>query len=290
VDSLRAGAIVRAERRRRGLRQADVAALAGAAQQTVSMLERGEGGDLTLRMIKRIGAALQITVGLALRTRGPEPDRLLDARHARLVAAVVARLGPEWSVLPEHSFNDFGDRGSVDVLAWHAATKALLLIEVKSELDSLESVLRSMDVRVRVVPCLVAAERGWRHRFLGSVLVLPDESTARRAVAALRPVMDAALPRRTIEVRQWVRRPDGPLRGIWFLADTPVRRAIRNPGSPGRVRRHAAGERHAQDGLGCTPGGPDGSASGAQARIPRPPGVFDGDGARTASPTPTSSN
>jgi transcriptional regulator with XRE-family HTH domain len=236
MDSLRAGSIARAERRRR-LRQADVAAAARVAQQTVSMLDRGLADDLTLATIKRIGAALQIEIGLALRTRGPEPDRLLDARHARLVSAVVARLGWEWTVLAEYSLNDFGDRGSVDVLAWNASARALLLVEVKSELDSLEAVLRSMDIKIRVVPRLLARERGWRAQWTGSVMVLPDDSTARRAVAAVGPVFARALPGHTVAVRRWIRCAAGNMQAIWFLAGTPTRRTNRNPGSPGRVGR-----------------------------------------------------
>ena len=99
----------------------------------------------------------------------------------------MARLGADWQVVVEYTFNHYGDRGSVDVLAWHAGARILLLIEVKSELDGLESVLRSMDVKLRVVPPLVARERGWRVKSLGSVLVLPDESTTRRTVARMSP-------------------------------------------------------------------------------------------------------
>ena len=168
-----------------------------------------------------------------------------DARHARIVQATVERLGPEWVVIVEFTFNEYGDRGSVDILAWHGASRTLLLIEVKSELDGLESVLRPMDVKLRVVPKLVARDRGWRAVACGSLLVLPDEVTARRAVQRLRPVFDVALPARTVAIRHWLGKPSGPLLGIWFLADTPGRRVIRNPGSSGRVRSKVAPPSHA---------------------------------------------
>lgn len=236
MEDSRFGAAVRAERRRRGLRQVDVASKAGVSQQTVSTLERGRLDELTLRTLRRICQTLELTVEHALRSHGPDPDRLLDARHAVLVQAVVRRLGPIWTAIPEYSFNDYGDRGSVDVVAWHPVAKALLLVEVKSELHDLQAVLRSMDVKVRAVPRLVAREKGWPPQAVGSILVLPDESGGRRSVAKHGTIFDAALPARTVEVRRWVQWPTGGLRGIWFLADTPVRRANRNPGSPGRVR------------------------------------------------------
>jgi hypothetical protein len=55
------------------------------------------------------------------------------------VKTVVSRLGGSWQVVVEYTFNHYGDRGSVDVVAWHAGAGALLLVEVKSEPDGLES-------------------------------------------------------------------------------------------------------------------------------------------------------
>jgi transcriptional regulator with XRE-family HTH domain len=248
VEALRAGKVLRIVRRRRGWTQADLAALAAVAQQTVSLLERGKADGSTLRTIKKVAAPLGITVDLVLRWKGPELDRLADARHARLVKGVVSRLGAGWQVVVEYTFNHYGDRGSVDVLAWHAGARTLLLVEVKTELDSLEAVLRSMDVKTRVVPALLARDRGWRGQSIGSVLVLPDDSASRRAVARLSPVFSVALPGRTIMVRQWLRKPVGPLRGIWFLSDTPTRRVIRNPGSAGLVCHARRTRVHAQSG------------------------------------------
>jgi transcriptional regulator with XRE-family HTH domain len=241
MDDLKVGVCVRAERRRRGLRQADVAARSGVSQQTVSSIEHGGAGDMTLRTVRQICAAMEIRVDLELKTRGPDLGRLADARHARLVAAAITRLGPDWRAIPEYSFNEYGDRGSVDVLGWKDDRRALLLIEVKSEIVDLQATLRSIDVKARAMPGVVARDHGWRPLAAGSVLVLPDESTARRQITSHASAFDAALPARTIEVRRWLETPSGSLRGVWFLADTPASRAIRNPGSRGRVRRPRGG-------------------------------------------------
>ncbi len=149
---------------------------------------------------------------------------------------VTSTLGPQWRVVAEYTFNHYGDRGSVDIVAWHPGTRILLLIEVKSELDDVQAVMRSMDVRLRLVPGLLARERGWRAAAVASVLVLPAESSARRAVARHEAIFHAALPARTVEVRRWLAAPAGPLRAVWFVADTFTKRAIRNPGSPGQIR------------------------------------------------------
>jgi transcriptional regulator with XRE-family HTH domain len=250
MNDLRFAAAVRAERRRRRLRQSDVAARAGLSQQTVSALEHGQLDAFTLHSIRAICRALEISIELSVRTHGPEPDSLLDARHAGLVQAVVARLAPGWTVLLEFSFSEYGERGCVDVLAWHPAHQALLLIEVKSEIIDVQGLLRGMDVKTRIVPALLSKTRGWRPRHLGSILVLPDESAARRAVDRHGAIFNAALPARTVEVRRWLQAPDGPLRGIYFLSPTPARRAIRNPGSRGRVRPAPDADPHAQPGVG----------------------------------------
>jgi len=236
MEELKAGRVLRVVRRRHGLTQAKLAQMAGVSQQTVSSIERGHADSATLGLVKSVARPLGITIDLVFKWKGLELDRLVDARHARVVRAVVALLGDDWQVVVEYTFNHYGDRGSVDVMAWKAAKQAIILVEVKSELDSLEAVLRSMDVKLRVVPGLVLREKGWCAKAIGSVLVLPDESTSRRAVDRLSPVFDVALPSRTVAVRRWLRNPVGPVRGIWFLADTPDRRAIRNPGSSGRVR------------------------------------------------------
>ena len=81
MDDLRVGACLRAERRRRRLRQVEVAATAGVAQQTVSEVEHGHAGDMTLRTVRRICGAMEIRVELNLKTNGPELGRLTDARH-----------------------------------------------------------------------------------------------------------------------------------------------------------------------------------------------------------------
>jgi transcriptional regulator with XRE-family HTH domain len=249
MNDLRFGAALRAERRRRRLRQSDVAARAGLSQQTVSALENGQLDAFTLHTVRAICRALEISVELSIRTHGPEPDSLLDARHAGLVQAVVAKLAPGWIVMLEFSFSEYGERGCVDILAWHPEHQALLLIEVKSELVDVQTLLRGMDVKARIVPALLSKTRGWRPRHLGSILALPDESAARRAVDQYRAIFDAALPTRTVEVRRWLRAPEGPLRGICFLSSTPTRRAIRNPGSRGRVRQPRAADPHARCGV-----------------------------------------
>jgi len=166
-------------------------------------------------------------------------DRQIDWRHAALVERVVAILVEEgWQTHPEWSFNHFGDRGSVDVLAWHPAAGALLVIEVKSDLRDVQETLRSLNVKRRVVPSLAERSPIGRARVVGVVMVLADLRCERDRVARHRATFDAALPARTVEVKRWVAAPEADLRGIWFLQIPRTALLAQKGGARERVRRH----------------------------------------------------
>lgn len=219
MDDQRVGAIIRAVRRRRGWRQSDLAQKAGVHQAWVSLAERGHLGMLRVDAVRCIAAALDIALPFDPRWRGADLARLLDADHASLVETVVRTLRENaWEVLVEYSFNHYGDRGSVDIVGWHAATRTLLIVEVKSRLADVQDLHAKVDRKCRVVPALLARERGWGAINVGRVLVVADTSTVRRTVLHHAATFDAVLPERTVGVRRWLRRPAGSMAGIWFLS------------------------------------------------------------------------
>jgi transcriptional regulator with XRE-family HTH domain len=218
----------------RNLRQADVAARAGVSRQTVSRLECGLVDGMTVGTLRAISRALGMPAIVSLGWRSPEVDRLRDRLHAamvELVASELVRLG--WEIAPEHSFNYYGERGSADVLAWQAAFGSLLIVETKTRLWDLQDLLVTLDRKRRLLPGLAAREWGWRPRFVGVVLVMPDLSTHRHVVGRHAATFGAALPQRQGEVRNWIAHPSGPLRGIWFL---PISRKGDIRQRPGRRR------------------------------------------------------
>lgn len=138
----RIGLAIRRLRRRRGWRQRDLAVAAGLSQQLVSLVERGHLDRVTLRSVRAIAAAADAYMVSELRWRGGGLDRLLDEDHAGLVGVIVAELrGLGWRVEVEVSFSHFGERGSIDILALHPMTGALLVIEIKTQLASIEELL-----------------------------------------------------------------------------------------------------------------------------------------------------
>jgi transcriptional regulator with XRE-family HTH domain len=220
------GRTIRLLRRRRLWRQQDVADRAGVSQGMVSLLERGQIDRAALRTVRAVLDALDSSAWLDVRWRGGILDRLLDERHAGLVGAVATTLSSwSWEVIPEVTYSEFGERGSIDLLAWHAVSRNLLVIEVKTELVSVESTLRKHDEKVRLGPKIVAERFGWRPVAIGRLLVLPADRTQRRHVERHASVLDRALPARGRAVRAWLRDPRGPLAGLWFVSTTNPARA-----------------------------------------------------------------
>jgi len=218
VDDVRVGLVFRAIRRRKRLTQADVAARAQVHQTTVSLLERGHLDELTVHTIRAIGAVLEVSAQVAPRWRGGDVDRLLDEQHAALVEAAAATLRAlGWVVLLEYTFSHFGERGSVDLAAWQPQATALLLVEAKSRVVDIQDLLSTTDRKQRLVPRLLAAERGWRPASIGTVILLPEGSRARNVVARHEATFAARFPGRTRETRSWLAAPSGPLAAIWFF-------------------------------------------------------------------------
>ncbi|MBI2782085.1 MAG: hypothetical protein HYX55_09865 [Chloroflexi bacterium] len=56
-----------------------------------------------------------------------------------MVAGQLRALG--WEVVLEATFFIRGERGSIDVLAWHAASRVVLVIEVKSVVPDIQAML-----------------------------------------------------------------------------------------------------------------------------------------------------
>ena len=207
------------------------------SQDLVSIVERGRIEDASVRSLRAVARALGAELRLDLWFRGAELDRLLDEGHAALVGAVVARLEVlGWECRPEVSFAVYAERGSIDVVAWFAATRTLLVIEVKTELVSVEETLRRHDVKVRLAAEVVQQRFGWEAQRVARLLVLPDASTPRRQVARRAEVMDRAYPLRGVALRRWLETPSGSVAGLVFVADTNHGRDTRNAVTRKRIR------------------------------------------------------
>ena len=167
---------------------------------------------------------------------------MLDEGHARLVEAVVGRLRAYgWEVAVEVTFSRYGERGSIDILAWHPPTRALAVFEVKSVTPDMQAMLAGLDRKVRLAPA-IAHERGWEPGSVARILVLGDTTTNRRRLARFAGLVDAVLPAGTWDVRHWLEHPTAPgVAGVWFLAHD--RTTGRTGGGRHRVRAAGTGPR-----------------------------------------------
>jgi hypothetical protein len=130
-----------------------------------------------------------------------------------------------WTVQPEVSYSVFGERGSIDLLAWHESSRTLLVIELKTELTSIEETLRRHDTKMRLGPGIARERFGWNPAVVSRLLVLPEGRTARRRVHRHQTTLRRVYPFTTSAVKRWLRSPSGgAIGGILFLADTSTSR------------------------------------------------------------------
>jgi len=219
MDDQRLGIVLRALRVRAGLTQAALARRADVSRATVSLIERGHAEERPLRRIRAVARVLEARLDLVARWRGGELDRLLDAAHAGLVDQVVAILREHgWLVVPEASYSIYGERGSIDVLAWHRLRRVVLVVEVKSRIVDIQALLAGID-RKRRLGTQVAVERGWPATLAvtGSWLAVAKGRTNYRRLEEHAATIRAALPGDGRRLRQWLRDPVGPAAFVTFV-------------------------------------------------------------------------
>ena len=231
MDERRLGALVRLVRRRRGLRQIDVAAAAGVSDSTVSLVERGHWRKLSLDTLARIAASLDIRVDVTAYWRGGDAARLLSAAHSRLADAVASSLvGSGWTVEPEVSFSVYGERGVIDQLARHEASRHLLVIELKTEIVDVNELLGTFDRKLRLARG-IARERGWDVGGVSGWLIVTDTSANRRHAALHRSLLRARFHDDGRTFRAFLSRPTESTTGLAFWPDSNAGGAIREGGA-----------------------------------------------------------
>jgi len=170
----------------------------------------------------RVADALGAQLAVIVRWQGGDLDRLLNARHSALHESVARSFAglPGWVIAPEVSFSVYGERGVIDVLAWRAATRALLVIELKTEIVDVNELMGSID-RKRRLASRVGRERGWDASTVSAMLIVAAGRTNRRRVAAHATTLGSALPLDARALRSWLTTPDVAVAGIWFWTYAP---------------------------------------------------------------------
>ena len=173
---------------------------------------------MTVGDLDRIASALGATLQVNVRWQGEQLDRLLDAAHAALQEQVASTLeGLGWLVRAEVSFNHFGDRGRVDILAIHPRFRVLVIAEIKSGIGDLQETLGRLDIKVRLGK-IIAAEQGWNDvAVVVPALVIGDTRAGRRTITA-HSTLFTRFGVRGRRALAWLRRPIQPVPTglLWF--------------------------------------------------------------------------
>jgi transcriptional regulator with XRE-family HTH domain len=243
VNPQQVGKFFRAVRRKRGLRQLDVAALVGISDSTVSEVERGHWRSLSFATLERLAAALDIRLDLTPSWRGGDDGRLLSRPHSLLAssfAEFVAKLD-EWDFVPEVSFSVYGERGVLDQFGLHRPSGNLVVIELKTEFVDINETLGTLDRKVRLAK-RIAAERGWAAGTVSCWLIVADTRTNRRHARDHAALLRAKLPADGRQLRGFFRDPASAAFGMSFWTDssgrgvgpksTGARTRIRQVGGP----------------------------------------------------------
>src|SRR5690349_15134882 len=235
MNRVRIGHQLRALRQRKRWRQRDLARKTKVGQSTVSAVEAGAFGAVSIATLERMLAAVDAELVVYVRWRGGDLDRLLDAAHADLVERTAKLLqGFGWEVHPEVTFAEYADRGSIDILAWHPAARVVLVIEVKSEVTAIEETLRRHDVKVRLAGKIAFDRLGERPAHVARLLVVPATSTTRRRLSEHAATFAASYPMRGRDLGRWLANPTGSVAGVLMVRPgTGARR-------PTRISRRAA--------------------------------------------------
>lgn len=245
VTPERIGLILRGLRHRRGWTQAILGQRAGCSAAIVSRVERGNLRACSLSTLQRLFDALDARLVTSVHWRGGELDRLLDADHALLGERWANVRTDRWQARAEVTYNQYGERGSIDELAFDPVTGTLLVTELKTGIYDGAGTVAKLDEKARHAPKL-ARRLGWAVRRVVPALIVAETRTNRRRVEQHERLF-ARFGCRGRAARTWLRAPDAAVTGLLlfvpltYLRGTNVRRAgrqrVRVPGPATSVER-----------------------------------------------------
>lgn len=148
------------------------------------------------------------------------------------------RVGASLRALPV-SFAYDGERGVIDMVAWHATSQTMLLIELMTRIVDVNDLMATMDVRRRMA-MRIARDRGWEPLAIGIWVVVAPGRTNARVLAEHATTLRAKFPADGRVMRGWLARPTGPISALSFLPQVRLGDLGRDAATPRRVRRSAS--------------------------------------------------
>lgn len=142
-----------------------------------------------------------------------------------------------WTSRSEVTYNEYGDRGSIDDLGFDPSSGVLLVTELKTGIYETWRTMATLDEKARVAG-RVARRFGWLVRRVVPALVVAETRTNRRRVAA-HEALFGRLDCRGRSARAWLRDPDRPAIGglLLFVPLSDVRGTHGRRAGRQRMRR-----------------------------------------------------
>ena len=225
MDDQRFGSAIRAVRIKRGWTQQDLARRSDVSRATISRLERGHLGTFSVDTIRRVAKALDVRVDVMPRWRAGDLDRLLNAKHSQLhelVARWFAKELPAWILAPEVSYAIYRERGVVDIVAWHPGQRAILVIELKTDIVDVNQLIGKVGEKARLIRQIVR-DRGWDPLTVSMWVIVAAGRTNRARIAAHQAVLRAAFPADGRVIRSWLADPTGSMAGLSIWSERTAR-------------------------------------------------------------------
>ena len=238
MDDQRIGASLRAVRLRRRLRQKDVSGAAGIPRSVAILIEAGRLDGVRFGDIRRYAKALGARFDGSVLWQGTDLERMLNRGHARLheaMATWLTTLGG-WLVVPEVSFAYGRDRGVIDIVAWHAGSRTMLIVELKTRIVDINALMSTMDIRGRVSR-RIAREHGWDPVAIGLWVIVAPARTNARVLADHATVLRAKFPGDGRTMRRWLADPSGDVAALSFMPQVRLGNLGREVATPRRISR-----------------------------------------------------
>ena len=124
----------------------------------------------------------------------------------------------------------------IDILAWHPGRRALLVIEVKTEIVDVGEMVGTLD-RKRRLGREIAASNGWDPATVSAWVIVAGGRTNERRIAEFRSTLRAAYPADGRRMRGWLENPIGavaalsiwPAKAVGTGGQAPTRRVRHRP-------------------------------------------------------------
>src|SRR4029079_16145398 len=120
MDLVRFGRAVRVLRQRRRWRLDDLADRTGLSRSALDRIELGQASRMAFDDLEKVARALDGQLRLDFRWRGEQRDARSHEKPAAMVVQTVRICrAAHWELAVEATFAIYGERGSIDVFAWH---------------------------------------------------------------------------------------------------------------------------------------------------------------------------